>query len=111
MSCTNPNCECKPGTFANLNPPTKVQTFVTSTQAWFTRDMLNGMEWQQKVSINTATGKYRVEITWALDCYRVSVYRRVQEPEKLFTVRHPWYARTAVKTANALLRYYDQNGY
>ncbi len=23
MSCTNPNCECKTGTYANLNPPRK----------------------------------------------------------------------------------------
>lgn len=84
---------------------------VTSTQAWFTVDMLNGMEWQQTVSINTASGKYRVEITWALDRYRIKVWRRVQEPEKLWAVGHPWYARTAVETANQLLRYYEQNGY
>jgi hypothetical protein len=110
MSCTNPNCECKPGTFANLNPPTKAQTFVTSTQAWFTRDMFP-LDWQEFINIRTASGKYRVEITWALDRYRVSVYRRVQEPEKLVRVHHPHFAHTAVKTANALLRYYEQNGY
>jgi hypothetical protein len=23
MSCTNPNCECKTGSYANLNPPTR----------------------------------------------------------------------------------------
>jgi hypothetical protein len=131
MSCTNPNCECKPGTYqdstgkwtigyANQNPPHTVAAqraidallaVKPSTQAWFTEDMLDGMHWQQQVSINTATGKYRVEITWALDCYRVSVIRRVQEPEKLREVRHPHFARTAVKTANALLKHYEQNGY
>ena len=30
MNCTNPNCECKPGTFANLNPPTKHDAAVMS---------------------------------------------------------------------------------
>jgi hypothetical protein len=69
---------------------------------------LDGLEWQQKVSQRTGSGKYRVEITWALDRYRVSVWRRVQEPEKLFEVRHPLYARTAVSTANALLRKYNR---
>jgi hypothetical protein len=73
--------------------------------------MLDGLEWQQVVAVQTATGKYRIEITWALDRYRVSVYRRVQEPEKLVRVHHPLYARTAVATANSLLRYYEQNGY
>ena len=77
----------------------------------FEEFMLNGLEWQQKVAIITATGKYRVEITWALDRYRVSVYRRVQEPEKLVEVRHPLYARTALVTANRMLRYYEKNGY
>lgn len=28
MSCTNPNCECKPGTFANMNPPTKATNVI-----------------------------------------------------------------------------------
>jgi len=73
--------------------------------------MLDGVEWQQKVPIQTASGKYRVEITWALDRYRVSVYRRVQEPERLVRVHHPLFARTAVSTANQLLKYYEQNGY
>ena len=77
----------------------------------FEEFMLNGLEWQQKAAIITATGKYRVEITWALDRYRVSVYRRVQEPEKLVEVRHPLYARTALATANRMLRYYEKNGY
>lgn len=107
MSCTNPNCECKPGTFANMNPPTKAPLFLMSTskfEAW----MLNGIEWQQVVAVRTDSGKYRVEITWALDCYRVSVWRRVQEPERLTEVRHPVYARTAVATANRLLRKYNR---
>jgi hypothetical protein len=70
--------------------------------------MLQGIEWQQKVAIKTESGKYRVEITWALDRYRVSVWRRVQEPEKLVEVRHPLFARTAVETANRLLRRYNK---
>jgi hypothetical protein len=72
---------------------------------------LNGLEWQQAVAEITDSGKYRVEITWALDRYRVSVYRRVQEPEKLIEVRHPLYARTAISTANFLLKHYERNGY
>ena len=77
----------------------------------FQEFMLNGLEWQQKVAIITATGKYRVEITWALDRYRVSVYRRVQEPEKLVEVRQPLYARTALATANRMLRHYEKKEY
>lgn len=106
MSCTNPNCECKPGTFANLNPPTKAPTFV-KFETW----MLDGLEWQQKINIRTATGKYRVEVSWVLDRYRINVYRRVQEPEKLVRVHRPLYAGTTVATANKLLRYFEQNGY
>ena len=107
MSCTNPNCECKPGTFANLNPPTQAFREVPTSRQ-FEAYMLNGLEWQQKVSINTASGKYRVEITWALDRYRVNVWRRVQERPKLIEVRHPLYARTALTTANSLLRRYAE---
>ena len=73
--------------------------------------MLGGLEWQQVVAVTTPNGKYRVEITWALDRYRVSVYRRVQEPEKLVRMHHPKFAHTAVATANRLLKYYGQNGF
>ena len=111
MSCTNPNCECKPGTYANQNPPRREWLSDNGGFVRFELHMLTGLEWQQTVAIKTATGKYRVEITWALDRYRVSVYRRVQEPEKLVRVHHPLYARTAVATANKLLKYYEQNGY
>ena len=109
MSCTNPNCECKPCTFANMNPPTKAPVYEGFGK--FNPQMIADLEWQKKVSVNTASGKYRVEITWALDRYRVSVYRRVQEPEKLYAVRRPLYIRTTVKTANALLRHYEQHGH
>ena len=109
MSCTNPNCECKPGTFANLNPPTKARPFVARPP--FEVYMLDGLEWQQNVAFKTACGKYRVEITWALDRYKVSVWRRVQEPEKLVRVHHPRYAGTAVAKANELLRWYERNGF
>jgi hypothetical protein len=112
MSCTDPNCECKPGTFANQNPPRR-REWLSDNGGFvrFEQHMLNGLEWQQVAAIKTPSGKYRVEITWALDRYRVSVIRRVQEPEKLVRVHHPLYARTAVETANKLLRYYEQNGY
>jgi hypothetical protein len=117
MNCTNPNCECKSGTFANLNPPTKHDAAVMSllnieptivSHVKFDTWMLDGIEWQQVVALRTDSGKYRVEITWALDRYRVSVWRRVQEPERLTEVRHPLYARTAVETANRLLRKYNR---
>ena len=113
MSCTNPNCECKPGTFANLNPPTQAFREVPTSRQ-FEAYMLDGLEWQQKVSINTASGKYRVEITWALDRYRVNVWRRGSfcvyacRYTKLIEVRHPLYARTALTTANSLLRRYAE---
>ncbi len=141
MSCTNPNCECKPGTYANLNPPRTRLTLQMPADAAERLDavlrdpekraefeaavgasilshevrptrfelfMLDGLEWQQTVAVRTDSGKYRVEITWALDRYRVSVYRRVQEPEKLVEVRHPLYARTAIETANKLVREYNR---
>lgn len=73
--------------------------------------MVDGIEWQERVSIRTASGQYRVTLTWALDRYRVSVYRRVQEPEKLIEVRHPRLQRRAVETANRLLKYYEQRGF
>jgi hypothetical protein len=77
----------------------------------FTQEMIAGIEWQQVVSQTTNDGHFRVEITWALDHYRVSVWRRVQEPEKFVTVRHPQFARTAVETANKLIRHYNRNSY
>ena len=108
MSCTNPNCECKPGTYANLNPPRVAGGRGEQGLKRFELYLLDGLEWQQTVAVRTDSGKYRVEITWALDRYRVSVYRRVQEPEKLVEVRHPLYARTAIETANKLVREYNR---
>ena len=72
----------------------------------FTADMVYTLSWRDVKSVQSASGHYRVEITWALDRYRVSVYRRVQEPEKLVRVHHAWHARTAVSTANRMLRLY-----
>lgn len=74
----------------------------------FTEAELSGMEWQQTISHNTSKGEYRVEVSWALDRYRVKVFRRVQEPEKLRAVRVAFYLRTATKTANRLLRAYSR---
>ena len=72
----------------------------------FTADMVYTLSWQDVARIHCASGHYRVEITWALDRYRVSVYRRIQEPEKLVRVHYAWHARTAVSTANRMLREY-----
>lgn len=72
----------------------------------FTADMVYTLSWQDVARIHCASGHYRVEITWALDRYRVSVYRRIQEPEKLVRRHDAWYARTAVSTANRMLREY-----
>jgi hypothetical protein len=70
------------------------------------------LSWQDVSAVKTDNGKYRVEITWALDRYRISVWRRVQEPEKLVRVHYAWYTRTAVRTANRLLRKYgDERAY
>ena len=80
---------------------------VTCTyQNRFDVDMVYTLSWQDVARIHCASGHYRVEITWALDRYRISVYRRVQEPEKLVRVHHAWHARTAVSTANRMLRLY-----
>ncbi len=72
----------------------------------FTPSMITELEWQQIVPMQTPKGHYRVEITWALDRYRVSVWRRVQEPEKFTEFHHPKFARTAIETANRMLRKY-----
>ena len=72
----------------------------------FTADMVYTLSWRDVKSVQSASGNYRVEITWALDRYRISAYRRVQEPEKLVRVHHAWHARTAVSTANRMLRHY-----
>jgi hypothetical protein len=106
MSCTNPNCECKPGTFANMNPP---RALVYEGFGQFNPQMITDLEWQKKVSVNTASGKYRVEIRWALDCYDIYVWRRVQEPERVVAYHYANYSRTAVKTANRLLRHYGRS--
>jgi len=74
----------------------------------FTESMVYTLSWQEVKQVTTESGQYRVEITWSLDRYRISVWRRVQEPERLIEVRHAWYARTAVKTANRLLRKYTE---
>jgi hypothetical protein len=73
----------------------------------FTLDMFgDGLEWGDIMSLATPTGKYRVEIQWCLDCYRLWVWFRTAEPERL--VRHCWakYDYTAVERANRLLRAY-----
>jgi hypothetical protein len=114
--------DCSKAGSGNLAPRNILQAGATPLRGRYSRPsghiqfethMLSGLEWQQVAAVQTATGKYRVEITWALDRYRVSVYRRasLNEPERLAARRHPLYARTAVATANKLLRHYERNGY
>jgi hypothetical protein len=74
----------------------------------FTEAMITNLEWQQIVPMNTASGHYRVEITWSLDRYSIRVWRRIQEPEKFIRMHHAFYMRTAVKTANRMLRHYSK---
>jgi hypothetical protein len=77
----------------------------------FNEQMIAGFEWRQIVPIQTKDGHFRVEITWALDRFRISVWRRVQEPEKFVAVHHSFSTRNAVKTANKLIRYYTKHSY
>jgi hypothetical protein len=67
----------------------------------FTEEQINGLEWQQIVPQQTKDNKYRVEITWALDRYRVSV-RRIAG-DVLIRSKAAFYRRTAVATANKFL--------
>jgi hypothetical protein len=72
----------------------------------FITSMIDGLDWGKQVSVRTDNGHYRVAVEWSLDRYSVRVYRRVQEPE-LYVLRHDaFYQRTAVTTANRLLRAY-----
>ena len=77
----------------------------------FTEPMVYTLSWQGVRQVTTESGQYRVEITWscATKRYQIRVWRRVQEPERLIEVRYAWHARTAVKTANRLLRKYSED--
>lgn len=72
----------------------------------FTLKSIEGAEWQERRSLKTPDGHYRVHIEWALDRYRVYVFRVVQEPEKFIRRHDAFFARTAIKTGNRLLRQY-----
>jgi hypothetical protein len=74
----------------------------------FNESMISVLDWQQVVPLQTANRHYRIEITWALDCYQIRVWRRIQEPEKLIRVHRAFYIHTAVKTANRMLRKYSR---
>jgi len=69
--------------------------------------MLDGLEWQQIVAHNTASGHHRIEIRWSLDHYSVRVYRRV-EPESLVEHHKAYWRHTAVGTANRMMRKYQE---
>ena len=68
----------------------------------FNSEMLDGLEWQQVVSQGTPAGTYRVEITWALDHYRITVVREDRVVRRV----KAWYVRTAVAKANRWLKKY-----
>jgi hypothetical protein len=65
---------------------------------------IEGLEWGTIVDRSTPALMYRVEITWALDRYRIEVYRldcRMQSTTA-------WYIRTAIKSANKFLNQYTR---
>jgi hypothetical protein len=70
--------------------------------------MLNGLEWQQIAAMPTPNGAYRVEITWALDHYRITVI----ETKREVVVRRvkAFYAHTAIERANKFLRQFKSRG-
>ena len=75
----------------------------------FTKEMLSELDWWQAVSRNTAGGIYRVDVRWVLGRYRIQVLRRAQQGWLTFVDQHDaYYLRTAVKTANALLRAFEK---
>jgi hypothetical protein len=74
----------------------------------FSHEMIDGINWGHVVPLNTSNGRYRVEVEWSLDRYTIRVWRRVQEPEAFVRVHHAFYLRTAVKTANRMLRKYQE---
>lgn len=70
----------------------------------FTVEQIAGLEWQQIVPQQTPKNEYRVEITWALDKYRITVIKISLDCR--MQVKHARHARTAVATANRFLRAY-----
>jgi hypothetical protein len=72
----------------------------------FTLDQVLTLSWRDVQSVHNANGTHRVEVIWSLDHYRIRVYRRVQEPELFIRQHSAKYARTAVSTANRMLRRY-----
>ena len=76
----------------------------------FTPFALEGIEWQQLVVITTGStsqpGRYRVEISWQLDKYRIDVIH-VLSGHTIHRV-HAFWIRTAVETANRNLRRYTK---
>ena len=76
------------------------------TRAQFTVEQIAGLEWQQVVPMQTPQHLYRVEITWALDRYRITVID-LASCHVLRCVT-AWYARTAVDRANKYLRHFTK---
>jgi hypothetical protein len=72
----------------------------------FTVEHISGLEWQQVVPMQTPQHLYRVEITWALDRYRITVID-LASCHVLRCVT-AWYARTAVDRANKYLRHFTK---
>jgi hypothetical protein len=73
-------------------------------RAQFTVEQIAGLEWQQVVPMQTPQHLYRVEITWALDRFRITVV----DLASCHVIRcvSSWYARTAVARANKYLRHF-----
>ena len=73
----------------------------------FTPEQLDGIKWQQIVAHMTPRKQYTVEVTWALDHYRVTLKSNlVNRDIKRYKAR---FLRTAVSTANRLLRQHAQH--
>jgi len=71
----------------------------------FTPAMIEGLEWQQIVPVLTRAKRYRVEITWALDRFRISVRTNTGI---LLRSKFAWCGRTACATANKFIRQYEK---
>ena len=72
----------------------------------FTSEQLTGLSWQQIVKHTTPRKQTNVEVTWALDHFRITVTSNVTKFRKSYKAH---FVRTAVATANRLLRSYARH--
>ncbi len=78
----------------------------SNTIPQFTEAMITGLEWQQVVPLQTRNNHYRIEITWALDRYRISVRNLLTGV--LVHRKAAFYRHTAVATANKFIQQYER---